>query len=77
MFQKQKYYYDYPEYPDFTCEVCGQDMVMIEQPGQWICDSGEQHYQEKNNVTNCLSPNCPNQILSDSGSFTKPILLSL
>ena len=72
MLTRHKHYHDFPEYPEFTCEVCGEELVMTDKPGQWTCESEEKHYLEINNITKCTSTNCTNQILTENSSFTKP-----
>lgn len=51
------------------CPICGEDLVMTTEPGHWTCNSGEDQYQEQNNVTICQSQNCHNTIFSSKGSF--------
>ena len=54
-----------------TCQVCGDELKMTNQPGLWVCSSDEQHYSERNNITVCQSPSCPNFIYTETGTFNE------
>lgn len=71
MLTKRKTYLEDVYDIEMSCKICGEELVMTEQEGTWICPlEEEEHYLELNNVTICHSPNCTNIVISKSKVFT-------